>query len=453
MEPAARIRSIQSEYFRMLEGHLPEVWAPFARRGTRLGSFRPREGAHPPRDVRALPPTRAPVDYTDRVRPLLADVRAFWAQHASGLYAAVRALPVAKLQIGDVSVDPWDYEGVLLRFGLSFDTVLAFDPLDAMAEPPGEGAPERRYLGGDSDTDRILHGYLLSRRIAQVALADTELPVLVLLPYPPPAVAKASLDEWDFERLCLQIFTDVFSPGAPLVDLDDWSRLALRLGSSRLVRMLQAAPQFSGYFDGERPHLGSVLGSHHEEQRAGGLHLPEDVFVPLALMVHLTPPFLQLSMRETFAVQQGAAVLVPSSHWALDRYRLEIEPIVKRRESAGGFVTSTPLTWLGARTLEDLVALRRSDRLEDVRQLTRSLLDRSRGDRSAREMDDELRRLASTLADRVGTAARPAGPRDGPTFDAHPATFAAACSSWCTPSPGGDRPPRPLALLDAVRDA
>ncbi|MFN7145584.1 MAG: hypothetical protein ACK4YP_17545 [Myxococcota bacterium] len=360
------------------------------------------------------------MDYTDRVGPLLAEVHAFWSQQASPLYAAVRALPVAKLQIGDLGWDPWDYERVMLRLGLSFDTMLAFDPLSVAGVSPGEGAPEPRFAGGDPDTERFIYAYLMLRSLEQVALADTPLPLLVVMPCPEPTREEVGLEDDTIDDLIRRILSDVFSPHAPLHDLDDWLGVATEVSPSRLASMLDAAPELSGFFGGERPCFADLVRRHQQDLPPGAAHVLE-MLVPITLMFDVVPSFLLQNLREAFAVRQGAAV-------------------------------STALTWPGTRTLDDLVALRRSDRLEDVRQLTRSLMDRSSGDRSAHQMDRELRRLASTLADRGGTAARPAEPRDGPTLEPHPATFAAACSSWCTPSPAGDRPPRPLALLDAVRD-
>lgn len=448
MDPVPLIRSIQADYFRMLEGHLADVWAPFERYGGRIGAFAPRGGAHRPPHGQGRPPGRAPVDYTDRLRPLLQDVGAFWKQHAAALYGAVHVLPMAKIQIGDGEWDPWDYHHVLLRLGLSFDTILAFDPLSEAASP-WEGAPERRFLAGERDTDRLIYAYVMLRSVARMALADTPLPLLVVMPHVQPARERMGLAAEGIDGLLLRLFSDIFSPDAPFLGFDDWSCHVADLDLSRLMSMVEAAPQLSGFFGGGRPSLADLLGRHRPERRGGGLYVPEEMFVAITLMFELLPSLWLLDFREAVAVHQRAAILVPSSHWALNRYRFQLEARIAEDEETQGLVTSTDLTWLGARTFDDLLALRRSGALGDIRQLTRSLLERASCDVEPREMEGALRRLASTLAERVGSAVPLQ--HQGRTLAAHPATFAVTCGPPRLRVSTGDAEPRPLALLDAVR--
>lgn len=313
---------------------------------------------------------------------LLNDMSLFWSTNREALQNALAHSDMLYTQIGDLNGMSRHYLSATIRLGLYFDTICLLDPFSMMAQR--RESMEDHFLTGRNDDPeliRILLSYLEVRSLERLILSDTQSPIAVVIP-----PGGFLWGDATFECVHQIATSNTFS-----LFSDAFKR---QIESRRDILSIWQDKSLCELEEVFRNH--TVLSSLFEEVGFGSLaqmvelsrysttlpYSSQGTLPPKALEVAhifgtLNGVMLALEGAEASAATMHIDFSIPKSLWLFDRFRrrcnakLSTTVGLRQEIAVQAAILSEKMDWMAAAKIDDLIEMRESGLMEQVRNIYR----------------------------------------------------------------------------------
>lgn len=379
MNSSATIRRIQHEYIAVVKSHFREVTKDFEKSGLSPRDFLeanlpligerdiwiPQIGS---RDISSI---------SHDARLLLEDIQAFWSENATALSKAVSENCLLSIQLGDGIAPQRKVLEKVVRLGLYFDTVCLIDPFSIAAQFQ---KARRHFVTGTHDD--ILSSFLMQSltmsTMAPILTADVDQPIVIIMP-PSNVSWNVEKDRKRIAALAAQdsflLFSDVFNKRVKR--LEDVRETLANYSLEKLQTQMENHDLLKGVFKGTD---GSFLGFVRQSQMISPLPTtPKSEIVDAWYYVYryVEGCYMGIEGAEISASTEGVDIHVDEHLWPFYVYRnkarekLVHRSLMRDETIIQAAILSDELDWLATAQVEDLIRLRQSGQMEDIRELYR----------------------------------------------------------------------------------